>query len=48
VSEKGGPAVAVAAFNALLRHALAAAGSRAGWEPGGQPAASADDDGAGW
>jgi precorrin-8X/cobalt-precorrin-8 methylmutase len=48
VSEKGGPAVAVAAFNALLRHALAATGSRAGWGPGGQPAATADDDGAGW
>ena len=48
VSEKGGPAVAVAAFNALLRHALAAAGSGAGWDPGGQPAAIADDDGAGW
>jgi precorrin-8X/cobalt-precorrin-8 methylmutase len=48
VSEKGGPAVAVAAFNALLRHALAAAGSRAGWDTGGQPAAIADDDGAGW
>ena len=26
VSEKGGPAVAVAAFNALLRHALTVAG----------------------
>lgn len=48
VSEKGGPAVAVAAFNALLRHALAATGSRAGWDPGGPPAAIPDDDGAGW
>ncbi len=35
VSEKGGPAVAVAAFNALLQHALEAAGTRAGWEPRG-------------
>jgi precorrin-8X/cobalt-precorrin-8 methylmutase len=48
VSEKGGPAVAVAAFNALLRHALAPSGSRAGWGPDGQPAAITDDDGAGW
>jgi len=48
VSEKGGPAVAVAAFNALLRHALTATGSRAGWGPPGQPAAIADDEGAGW
>lgn len=48
VSEKGGPAVAVAAFNALLRHALAVTGSRAGWGPDGQAAAIADDEGAGW
>ncbi len=48
VSEKGGPAVAVAAFNALLRHALVATGTRAGWSPDGQPAAMPDDDGAGW
>jgi len=48
VSEKGGPAVAVAALNALLRHALEAGGTRAGWGPDGQPAAIADDDGAGW
>lgn len=46
VSEKGGPAVAVAAFGTLLRHALAVAGSRAGWGPDGQ--AIADDDGATW
>ncbi len=44
VSEKGGPAVAVAAFNALLSSALAAPGSRAGWGPERQ-AALADDDG---
>lgn len=37
VSEKGGPAVAVAAFSALLRHALAATGSRAGWGVDGPP-----------
>jgi precorrin-8X/cobalt-precorrin-8 methylmutase len=48
VSEKGGPAVAAAAFNALLRHALMVAGSRAGWGPDGQGAAVADDDGASW
>ena len=48
VSEKGGPAVAVAAFNALLRHALAVTGSRAGWGPDSQAAAAADDEGAGW
>jgi precorrin-8X/cobalt-precorrin-8 methylmutase len=45
VSEKGGPAVAVAAFSALLRHALAVTGSRAGWF-GEAPADLADDDGA--
>ncbi len=45
VSEKGGSAVAVAAFSALLRHALAVTGSHAGW--GGEaPADLADDDGA--
>lgn len=44
VSEKGGPAVAVAALNALLQHALEASGTRAGWGPDGQPAAMADDD----
>jgi precorrin-8X/cobalt-precorrin-8 methylmutase len=47
VSEKGGPAVAVAAFNALLASALAAPGSQAGWGPE-QPAALADDDGTMW
>ena len=47
VSEKGGPAVAVAAFNALLNSALGWAGSRAGWGPE-RPAALADDDGAMW
>jgi precorrin-8X/cobalt-precorrin-8 methylmutase len=31
VSEKGGAAVAAAAFNALLRSAMAVSGSRAGW-----------------
>jgi precorrin-8X/cobalt-precorrin-8 methylmutase len=44
VSEKGGPAVAVAAFNALLASARAVPGSRAGWGPEG-PAAVADDEG---
>jgi precorrin-8X/cobalt-precorrin-8 methylmutase len=44
VSEKGGPAVAVAAFNALLSGALAVPGSQAGWGPDG-PATMADDDG---
>jgi precorrin-8X/cobalt-precorrin-8 methylmutase len=47
VSEKGGPAVAVAAFHALLRSALAVTGSQAGWGPDGQ-AAVTDADGAGW
>jgi len=47
VSEKGGPAVAVAAFNALLSSALAAPGSLAGWGPD-QPAVLADDDGTAW
>ncbi len=35
VSEKGGPAVAAAAFNALLRSALSVSGTRAGWGPAG-------------
>ena len=43
VSEKGGPGVAVAAFNALLASALAVPGSRAGWGPAGTVAP--DDDG---
>jgi precorrin-8X/cobalt-precorrin-8 methylmutase len=47
VSEKGGPAVAVAAFNALLRSARELPGSRAGWGPD-EPARQADDDGASW
>jgi precorrin-8X/cobalt-precorrin-8 methylmutase len=47
VSEKGGPVVAVAAFNAMLESALAADGSTAGWGGDGEPAA-ADDDGVGW
>jgi precorrin-8X/cobalt-precorrin-8 methylmutase len=47
VSEKGGPVVAVAAFNALLESALAVEGSTAGWSGDGQPAV-ADDDGAGY
>lgn len=45
VSEKGGAAVAVAALSALLWHARAVTGSRAGW--GGEaPDGLADDDGA--
>jgi precorrin-8X/cobalt-precorrin-8 methylmutase len=48
VSEKGGPAVAVAAFNALLQRALAVTGSAAGWQSGEPAMAQADDDGAGW
>ena len=48
VSEKGGPAVAVAAFNALLVPALAVDGSLAGWGPDGQPDGVAADDGASW
>jgi precorrin-8X/cobalt-precorrin-8 methylmutase len=47
VSEKGGPVVAVAAFNALLESALTIEGSTAGWSGDGQPAV-ADDDGAGF
>jgi precorrin-8X/cobalt-precorrin-8 methylmutase len=46
VSEKGGPAVAVAAFSALLRHALTATGSRAGWADESLAAGLADDDSA--
>ena len=46
VSEKGGPPVAVAAFNALLQSALAVPGTRAGWEPGRAPAGP--DEGGGW
>lgn len=46
VSEKGGPAVAVAALNALLGAALAVSGTQAGWGSGG-PAVT-DDDGVGW
>jgi precorrin-8X/cobalt-precorrin-8 methylmutase len=46
VSEKGGPVVAVAAFSALWRHAVMAAGSRAGWGGEAAPASLADDDGA--
>ena len=37
VSEKGGAAVAAAAFNALLRSALSVDGTRAGWGPGATP-----------
>jgi precorrin-8X/cobalt-precorrin-8 methylmutase len=48
VSEKGGPAVAVAAFNALLQHALAVTGSAAGWQSDESATAHADGDGAGW
>jgi len=47
-SDKGGPAVAVAAFNALLGHAVTVPGSRAGWAPEDPRAAAADDDGAIW
>lgn len=47
VSEKGGPAVAVAAFSALLHAAREVAGSRAGWPPGG-PERVPDDDSANW
>lgn len=43
VSEKGGPAVAVAAFNALLASALAVPGSRAGWGPEEQATISDDE-----
>jgi precorrin-8X/cobalt-precorrin-8 methylmutase len=47
VSEKGGPVVAVAAFNALLDSAVAEPGTHAGWGPGGQPGGT-EDDGAAW
>jgi precorrin-8X/cobalt-precorrin-8 methylmutase len=46
VSEKGGPAVAVAAFNAMLETALTLPGSRIGWAPGAAPAGG--DEGGGW
>jgi precorrin-8X/cobalt-precorrin-8 methylmutase len=46
VSEKGGAAVAAAAFNALLRTAVASTGSRAGWGADA-PAGSADEEGIG-
>jgi precorrin-8X/cobalt-precorrin-8 methylmutase len=45
VSEKGGAAVAAAAFNALLGSAAASAGSLAGW--GADAQLPADDDGIG-
>lgn len=48
VSEKGGPAVAVAAFNALLQNALAVGGTAAGWGQAGPPPGVADDDSSGW
>jgi precorrin-8X/cobalt-precorrin-8 methylmutase len=48
VSEKGGPVVAVAAFNALLVNALAVAGSRAGWGPDAEPNAGLAEDDGGW
>jgi precorrin-8X/cobalt-precorrin-8 methylmutase len=48
VSEKGGPAVAVAAFSALLENALGIAGSRAGWGPGAPSTVALADDDTGW
>jgi precorrin-8X/cobalt-precorrin-8 methylmutase len=48
VSEKGGPAVAVAAFGALLQNALGMPGSRAGWGPGAPAMALLADDDTGW
>jgi precorrin-8X/cobalt-precorrin-8 methylmutase len=45
VSEKGGAAVAAAAFNALLRGAASVEGSLAGWGADAQPLV--DDDGTG-
>lgn len=48
VSEKGGPAVAVAAFGALLWNALGMTDSRAGWGPDVPRTPLADDDDAGW
>jgi precorrin-8X/cobalt-precorrin-8 methylmutase len=47
VSEKGGPAAAVAAFNALLKSALEVRGSRAGWGPQGS-VSDPGEDGASW
>jgi hypothetical protein len=47
VSEKGGPAAAVAAFNALLLTAAGIEGSRAGWGADGT-ADGPGDDGASW
>jgi precorrin-8X/cobalt-precorrin-8 methylmutase len=46
-SEKGGPVVAVAAFNAMLESALVVDGSTAGWSGDRRPAGP-DDDGVGW
>jgi precorrin-8X/cobalt-precorrin-8 methylmutase len=46
VSEKGGPAVAAAAFNAVLHAAGQITGSQAGWGPDA-PAGPADQDGIG-
>ncbi len=48
VSEKGGPAVAVAAFSALLQNALGIAGSRAGWDESTQSTVALTDDDTGW
>lgn len=48
VSEKGGPAVAVAAFGALLQNALGMAGSLAGWGPDVPATTALTDDDAGW
>jgi precorrin-8X/cobalt-precorrin-8 methylmutase len=45
VSEKGGPVVAAAAFNALLKSAVAVSGSKAGWGADAPP--PADDGGIG-
>jgi precorrin-8X/cobalt-precorrin-8 methylmutase len=41
VSEKGGAAAAAAAFEALLRSAVAVSGSRVGWDTGGGPGGTA-------
>jgi precorrin-8X/cobalt-precorrin-8 methylmutase len=46
VSEKGGPAVAAAALEALLRLAMRVSGSRAGWGDGAGRAAPGPGDGA--
>jgi precorrin-8X/cobalt-precorrin-8 methylmutase len=43
VSEKGGAAVAVAAFSALLMPALAVSGSRAGWSADASPGRAGED-----